>query len=168
MRLKIMKVLYVILSVLIMTLLVSCFPKVEDLEAEEAAQIQKYLDDNPSVQFDLKSSGLYYHEIQAGTGGMPVTHDTVYVFYTGKFLNGKLIETNVGTKDTLIAALNEGLLIKALDEGISYMKEGGNSLLLAPSGLAYGTTGNYYSVPGFTPILFEIQLVKVKPGPGRK
>ncbi len=163
-----MKVLNVTLSVFIMTMLVSCFPKTEDLEMEEAAHIQKYLEDNPSVQFDLKPSGLYYNEIEAGTGMKPAPHDTVYVFYTVKFLNGDLIETNVGTKDTLIAPLNEGLLIKALDEGISYMNTGGKSLLLVPSKLAYGSTGNYYSVPGFTPILFELQLVKVIPGPGRK
>jgi FKBP-type peptidyl-prolyl cis-trans isomerase FkpA len=43
------------------------------------------------------------------------------------------------------------------------MKEGGVSRLLIPSSLAYGSLG-YGSIPGYTPILFEIHLVKVIPG----
>jgi len=162
MKLIINKLQYILLSFFICTSLVSCFPKYEDLEAEEAAKIDKYLRDNPAIQFDLKSSGLYYRDIVLGTGIAPVTGDTVYIFYTGTFLDGTLIETNVGKNDTLKAALNKKQLIEGLDEAVSYMKVGGKSNLLIPSKLAYGSTGNYYSVPGFTPMLFDIQLIKVK------
>ena len=46
------------------------------------------------------------------------------------------------------------------------MKEGGKATFLIPSKLAYGTHGNY-SVPGYTPVIFDIQLVRVIPGPSK-
>ena len=57
-------------------------------------------------------------------------------------------------------------LIAGFDEGITYMKEGGKATFLIPSKLAYGTSG-YYTIPGYTPLLYDVQLVKVIPGPGK-
>jgi len=48
------------------------------------------------------------------------------------------------------------------------MKEGGKSLFLIPSGLAFGSSGATYTgfqgvvtIAGFTPILFEVDLLKI-------
>jgi FKBP-type peptidyl-prolyl cis-trans isomerase len=38
--------------------------------------------------------------------------------------------------------------------------------MLIPSALGYGSYG-YYSIPGYTPLLFTVQLLQVK-GPGSK
>jgi FKBP-type peptidyl-prolyl cis-trans isomerase FkpA/FKBP-type peptidyl-prolyl cis-trans isomerase FklB len=46
------------------------------------------------------------------------------------------------------------------------MKEGGKATLLIPSKLAYGTQG-FYSVPGYTPLIYDVQLVRVIPGPSK-
>ena len=70
----------------------------------------------------------------------------------------------------------EGYVIKGFDEGITYMKVGGRSLLLIPSKLAYGTSGyytydasgNYSGIPGYTPLLFDITLARVKMSAIRK
>jgi FKBP-type peptidyl-prolyl cis-trans isomerase FkpA len=159
---------YLILSGLIMTCLVSCLNSGKELEQEEVAQIQDYLTNNPSLNFDIKASGLYYLEVKTGTG-LPVTsHDTAYVFYTAKLLDGTQLDTNVGTDDTLIIPVDEGYLISGLDEGITYMKEGGKALLLVPSKLAFGSTGDYGNIAGYTPLLFDVELVRAKQGPGKK
>ncbi len=60
----------------------------------------------------------------------------------------------------------EGYLIAGFDEGILYMKEGGKARFLIPSSLAYGP-GGYYTIPGYTPLLFDVELVKVAPGPSK-
>ena len=44
------------------------------------------------------------------------------------------------------------------------MKEGGKATILIPSSLAYGTQG-YYTIPGYTPLLYDVELVKVVAGP---
>jgi peptidylprolyl isomerase len=97
-----------------------------------------------------------------------VSQDTVYLYYTVKLLDGTELYSNVDTDDTLKFVVNEGYVIKGLDEGITYMKEGGQSLLLIPSKLAYGASGDYYYIGGYTPLLFEIELLRVKQGSGSK
>ena len=62
-------------------LLVSCNPAAKYEKAEKES-IQNYLTTNSADTFDLKPSGLYYHNILTGTGRTPVIHDTAFVQYT--------------------------------------------------------------------------------------
>ncbi len=158
------KGLMLLVSVLAISLY-SCNPA-RQYEKEEASAIEDYISKNPNLDFEHKESGLYYYEMEAGTGRTPVAHDTAYVMYTGKFLNGTVFDTNVGTTDTLIFAVDEGWMITGFDEGITYMKEGGKALFLIPSSLAYGPSG-YYTIGGYTPILYEVYLARVVPGTGK-
>lgn len=157
-------------SIVFMISLVSCDPA-KKYEKEEASKIQDYRANNNSLNFDLKGSGLYYLEIQEGTGIAPVGHDTVYIKYTGKLLDGSVFDTNVGTSTFLIFPVGEGWVIPGFDEGVAYMKAGGKAMFLIPSSLAYGAQGSsyaydpyygyYQAIPGYTPLLFDIELVKV-------
>jgi FKBP-type peptidyl-prolyl cis-trans isomerase len=158
--------LLIILTVLSFTI-ISCDPSKKYVEQEED-QIQDYIKSNPNLSFDLKPSGLYYVTIQAGTGITPVKHDTAYLKYTGRFLSGNIFDTNISDSkiDTLIVPVDEGWMIQGFDEGITYMKVGEKAQLLIPSKLAYGPTG-YYMIGGYTPLLFDLELVKVKRGTGK-
>jgi FKBP-type peptidyl-prolyl cis-trans isomerase FkpA len=98
---------------------------------------------------------------------VPVKFDTAYVKYTGKFLDGQIFDTNVGNSKNLEVLVGAPGLIQGFAEGITYMAEGGKSLLLVPSALGYGTYGSYPYISGYTPLLFEVQLVQVKAGPGK-
>jgi FKBP-type peptidyl-prolyl cis-trans isomerase FkpA len=151
--------------VISLILLSSCNPT-EKYEKEEAAKIQAYLDDNPDLVFQLKESGLYYLEVLTGPGPLAVEHDTAYVMYTGKYLNGTVFGTNTGPDDdTLIFPVYEGWLIPGFDEGITYMREGGKATFLMSSDLGYGNSGYYMAA--YTPLLFDVELVKLTPGPGK-
>jgi FKBP-type peptidyl-prolyl cis-trans isomerase len=46
------------------------------------------------------------------------------------------------------------------------MQEGGKASFLIPSKLAYGSSG-YYTIGGYTPLLYDVELLLVKPGPGK-
>ncbi len=153
------------LAAAVLILLVSCDPA-RKYEKDEQSKIQDYLGSNPNLNFEHKPSGLYYLDVQVGTGPSPVTHDTAYAKYTAKFLDGTVIDTNVGMADSLIFPVAEGWLIPGFDEGITYMKEGGKAIFLVPSSLAYGPTGSY-PLPGYTPLLYDVELLRVKPGPGK-
>jgi FKBP-type peptidyl-prolyl cis-trans isomerase FkpA len=145
--------------------LISCNPSAK-LEKAEKESISNYLAGNSNLNYELKPSGLYYLEVQTGTGRTPVAHDTVYVIYTGKFLDGSVFTSNVG-KDIYVFPFGEEYNILGFEEGISYMKEGGKSSLLLPSKLAYGPTGRTPIIQGYTALLYDVELVKVKPGPGK-
>ena len=152
-------------TLILFIVLVSCNPSAK-YEKAEASEIQDYLAKNSSLKFELKPSGLYYLDTKVGTGRTPINKDTVYIKYTGKFLNGTTFDTNVGTTDTLIFPVFQNYMIAGFEEGISYMKEGGKALTVVPSSLAYGTMG-HYMIGGYTPLLFDVELVKVKAGPGK-
>jgi FKBP-type peptidyl-prolyl cis-trans isomerase len=149
-----------VISTMVILFLGSCDPS-KKFNKQEQEEIDKYLSDNSELAFELKPSGLYYYDVQVGTGIMPAISDTVYLFYTGKFVDGTVFDSNVATKDTLILPIGEGWLIPGFDEGIQYMKVGGKAMLLIPSDLAYGTVGRG-PIPGYTPLLFDVELLKVK------
>ena len=141
--------------------MVLTFSTLVDKEKLENEMIQNYLNNNPTQNFQLKSSGLYYRDIVIGNGNYAQTGDTAYVKYTCKFLDGTLFDTNTDRPDSLIFPVNEGFLIAGFDEGVLYMKEGGKAIFLLPSKLAYGSEG-YYTIAGYTPLLFEAEMVKLK------
>jgi len=156
-----------VLTAVVLFLLVSCDPS-KKFEKEEATEIKNYLNANSTLNFVLQPSGLYYLEVVAGTGISPVTNDSVFVKYTGKFLDGTIFESNASSATAY--GFIVGTRIEGFDEGVTLMKVGGKSTLLIPSKLAYGsygtTTANSY-IGGYTPLLFDIQLVKVVPYTGK-
>jgi len=152
-----------VISTMAVLFLISCDPG-KKYEKQEEEDIDAYLSNNSDLAFELKPSGLYYYDVQEGTGIMPAKSDTVYLFYTGKFLDGSVFDSNVADKDTLILPIGEGWLISGFDEGIQYMKAGGKAMLLIPSDLAYGSVGRG-PIGGYTPLLFDVELLKVVQSP---
>jgi FKBP-type peptidyl-prolyl cis-trans isomerase FkpA len=162
------KSLILLLSSIVLLMADVACNKANKFEKEEQAEIDAYLERNSTLNFERKTSGLYYLELVKGTGRIPVKSDTACIKYTGKFLDGRIFDSNVGSTKTLDIVVGTSGLIVGFAEGITYMAEGGKSLLLVPSALGYGTTGSYGGgISGFTPLLFEVTLVKVKAGPGK-
>jgi FKBP-type peptidyl-prolyl cis-trans isomerase FkpA len=163
------KMKYLILSAIVLVSFGSC-NNFKVYEQQEADEIATYIGANPSRNFEKKTSGLYYSETTIGTGIQPLKHDTVYIFYSVMSLDGTQWFSNFGSSDTTRFPVMEGFVIKGLDEGITYMKTGGRAFFLIPSKLAYGRSGyEYYdgsgntiSISGFTPLLFDVSLVRVK------
>jgi FKBP-type peptidyl-prolyl cis-trans isomerase len=150
-------------AVLLMFSLISCDPT-KKLEKQEKEDIQAYLTENPTIDFVKQPSGLYYYEVTPGTGISPVRNDSAFVKYTGMFLNGSVFDSNVSSGKLYGCIVGQN--ISGFDEGITLMKAGGKSTLLIPSSLGYGKTGTY-GISGFTPLLFDIELVKVVPHTGK-
>lgn len=149
----------------IFTTFSSCDPS-RKYEKEEESQIEDYLSKNSNLNFVKLPSGLYYYEVEEGTGRQAIKHDTAYVRYTGSFLNGQIFDSNLDVADPLIKPVDEGWLIPGFDEGLTLMKEGGKAIFIIPSDLAYGPSG-YYGIPGYTPLLFDVEIELVIAGPGK-
>jgi len=143
--------------------LTSCNPSAK-MEKQEREDIQAYLSANDTIDFVKQPSGLYYHEIVAGTGVSPERVDSAFVKYTGKFLSGGVFDSNVSSGKLYGFIIGQN--ISGFDEGITLMKPGGKSTLLIPSKLAYGAMGTY-GISGYTPLLFDIELVRTVPYTGQ-
>jgi peptidylprolyl isomerase len=134
-------------------------------EEQEQRMISDYIRSLGDTAYVLYPSGLYYIELQEGTGAMPTENDTVYFRYEAQFLN--YVTFDVSGPDSIPLKYPMGIdtLVKGVDEGLKYMKEGGVARLLTPSSLAFGFEGIWQIVPGYTPIIWTIALDSVIPGP---
>lgn len=128
----------------------------EEKLAAEKETLRIYIRDNDITESPT-SSGMYYIETLQGTGLAPVSGDSLWVHFTGKFLNETVFQT---TDDgpPFIFQFGVGSVLEGFDEGVSYMKRGGEATLIVPSWLAYGSAG-YYTIPGYTTLIYEVQLM---------
>jgi FKBP-type peptidyl-prolyl cis-trans isomerase FkpA len=60
--------------------------------------------------------------------------------------------------------IGQGFVIKGWDAGISALNKGSKATLVIPSALAYGLQGSPPAIPGNSVLVFDVQLVDVKPG----
>jgi FKBP-type peptidyl-prolyl cis-trans isomerase FkpA len=121
---------------------------------KERLAIESYKKDH-NITAEPLASGLYYIETKTGTGAKPAYGAKVKVKYTGTYTNGTVFDSG-----TYVFFLGMGGVIKAWDEGIGYMKEGGTAILIVPSDLGYGPDGNL-DIPGYTPLIFTVELVDI-------
>lgn len=126
----------------------------DDPWEKEDIAVQEYLAANGITELP-KASGLYYIETKVGTGAQAIAGKKAKVKYVGTFLDGRQFDS--GTYTFTVGA---GKVIAGWDEGISYMKQGGQALLIIPSDLGYGQYG-YRNIPGYTALLFTVELLAV-------
>jgi len=107
------------------------------------------------------ASGLQYKIIEPGTGISPKEKDTVVVHYKGTFLNGKVFDSSIDRGQPAEFTLNQ--VIKGWTEGLQLLKEGGKATLFIPSNLAYGEQGAGGVIGPNQALIFEVNLIKVKP-----
>ncbi len=140
------------------TLFISCSkdnPTTTDFVAQNEKDISEYITNN-KLTAQKSATGLYYVINNPGTGAQPTATSNVTVAYKGYFTNGKVFDQS--TDKGISFFLNK--VIKGWTEGIPLFKPGGNSLLLIPAHLAYGSY-DYNGIPGGSVLIFEINLISV-------
>jgi FKBP-type peptidyl-prolyl cis-trans isomerase len=122
---------------------------------------------------DRKPSGLYYIELDAGTGDSIKMGDRVQVFYEIQTLdstrrigsgNYEPLELIVVPPTELPSTATEINELKALHEALTYMKKDAKSRLIFDSQIGFGQYGSY-GFGGFTPLMMEVEVYKVYPAP---
>jgi len=149
------KTIYAIISMAVVILLFSMNSCLDEdrMDRAERKMIEMYLKTLGDTIYEQKESGLVFIELVAGTGESPVTSDTVDLKGRGMYLDYGSISGDVPQAETYI--LGSGEKIIGIDEGLRYMKTGGTYRILTPSYLAYG----------ISPLLWEIQIFGIRPGP---
>lgn len=133
-----------------------------ELDLLNAYLIKNYPDLEPT------KSGLYYVEVEEGTGDTIKVGDRVQIFYaTWRLMDSTLIDESDGyTKgfryEPLEFVVGAGQVITGLDEAMTYLRKGSVANLIIDSGLAYGQNGSG-GVSGFTSLLMQVEVYKVYP-----
>jgi FKBP-type peptidyl-prolyl cis-trans isomerase len=147
----------------------------DSLRNAESVNAAKYIADN-KLTLKTTPSGLKYAITQPSTRHKPLKGDTVFVNYIGKTLDGKVFDTSLAdeakkagleqpgrTYEPLKFVLGVDPIIQGWNEGIMLMNEGSKAILVIPSNLAYGEQGGGDAIPPFSTLVFNVELVKVKP-----
>ncbi|PKP22358.1 MAG: hypothetical protein CVU05_04210 [Bacteroidetes bacterium HGW-Bacteroidetes-21] len=129
-------------------------------EQEEQTLLESYLK-NGNIVEQPTNSGLYFVEEIKGKGKKPEAGSTVVINYTGTYINGQIFDSSLERGETFQFRFGASEVIAGLEEGVSYMKEGGKATLIIPSHLAYkDETGN--KIPPFSTLIFYVELIEVK------
>lgn len=164
-----------IVTGLILTFLAVAFfaCKENDFEKQRENELKK-LDEfirNNHPDLERNRSGLYYQELEAGTGDTIKIGDEVQLFfdlwtldslYVGGSGRYEPVEVRVDHPSNLSSSPSSVRRLLALHEALTYMQKGTKSLLIFDSQLGFGQYGTS-GVGGFTPLMMEVEVYKVYP-----
>ncbi len=111
-------------------------------------------------------SGLQYKILKEGKGKKPGDNDMVDVNYKGTLIDGKEFDSSYrrGKAQTF----KVGELIPGWREALKMMPEGSKWQVFVPSKLAYGEHGAGKEIDPYSTLIFEMELVAIKPATDAK
>ena len=145
------------------------FAKQEEKQKAEAAEKgkaakqdgEKFLAENGKKEDVITTaSGLQYQVLREGNGQSPKATDTVECHYEGTLIDGTKFDSSYDRGQTATFPLNQ--VIAGWTEGLQLMKEGGKYRFFIPYELGYGERGAGASIPPFSTLVFDVELVSVK------
>ncbi len=159
----------------------------DSIEQYEDNLIKKYIADHPDIFKSPVSdtTGFYYQVIELGDTTKTHLSDTsIFVNYTGRLLNGKVFDTTIErvAKDNGLYSANNAYepvevicgdnisettlesnsTIDGFARTIWHMNPYGKAIGIFYSPLGYSYSGSGSSIPGYCPLLFEIEIVGFK------
>jgi len=121
---------------------------------------EKFLAENkgkPGVM--TTASGLQYKIEKPGSAAKPGPNDKVKVHYKGTLIDGSTFDSSYDRNEPIEFPLNG--VIPGWTEGLQLIGEGGKIILYIPYSIGYGERGNPPVIPGFSTLVFEVELLKI-------
>jgi FKBP-type peptidyl-prolyl cis-trans isomerase FklB len=137
------------------------FEKKQKEQAEEAiAEGKVFLEQNARKAGVVQTkSGLQYEVLTEGYGRSPKATDTVRCHYEGRLLDGSVFDSSYKRGEPADFGLNQ--VITGWTEGVQLMKEGAKYRFYIPYLLGYGEHGAGSSIPPYSTLVFDVELIKV-------
>lgn len=105
-----------------------------------------------------------------GSGAVASAGSDVTVHYTGWLYDekaadkhGAKFDSSLDRGEPLTFLLGAGRVIRGWDEGVAGMRVGGKRVLMIPSEYGYGRRGAGDAIPPNASLVFEVELLDVKP-----
>ncbi len=152
-------------SYLLLLLAISIFSSCDNDDdtgfQDEMARLNVYLEEN-NITTEPTASGLYIIKTLETNDVTPLVGDRVFVHYKGYLLNGEVFDSSLNDQGPFSFQLMYDNVILGWHEGIAAMRRGEKATLIIPSNLAYGSSGAGSSIPGYSTLIFEVELVGVQ------
>jgi len=104
-------------------------------------------------------SGLQYEILTEGTGAIPVATDEVLTHYHGTFIDGTVFDSSVDRGEPISFGVTG--VIQGWIEALQMMPVGSKWKLTIPYELAYGEQGRGASMPPYSVLIFDIELLEI-------
>lgn len=105
------------------------------------------------------ASGLQYMVLNEGNGKSPKATDQVKCHYEGMLIDGTLFDSSLQRGTPATFPLNR--VIAGWTEGLQLMKEGSKFRFFIPFELGYGPQGAGASIPPYSTLIFDVELIEV-------
>lgn len=139
------------------------FQKKQKEEGEKAiAEGKVFLEANGKREgVTTTKSGLQYEVLTPGKGERsPKATDTVVCHYEGRLVSGKVFDSSYERNQPAEFGLNQ--VIPGWTEGLQLMSEGAKFRFYIPYLLGYGEQGAGPSIPPYSTLVFDVELISVK------
>ncbi|MBS9428147.1 peptidylprolyl isomerase [Photorhabdus akhurstii] len=129
----------------------------QQVMAEEG---QKFLAENAQRDgISITESGLQFSVLKQGDGAIPARTDSVRVHYTGRLIDGAVFDSSVQRGEPAEFPVNG--VIAGWIEALTLMPVGSKWELYIPYNLAYGERGAGASIPPYSTLIFEVELLDI-------
>lgn len=109
------------------------------------------------------NTGIRYIVMREGNGEKPKPGEKVAVLYVGRLLNGTVFDQATEKDKAFVFRVARDEVIQGWDQILQLMKVGEKRLVIIPAELAYGTRGQPPRIPRDAALVFEIDLLEIKP-----
>jgi FKBP-type peptidyl-prolyl cis-trans isomerase FkpA len=147
----------------------------EKVKEEETVNATKYIADHKLV-LKTTASGLKYVITKPSLKRKVLKGDTVLVNYAGRSLDDKVFDSSIEsvaktaglnqpgrTYEPIQVIVGTGGVIPGWDEGLLLLNEGSKATFVVPSALAYGAQGAGDDIKPYSTLVFDVEVVKLKP-----
>jgi len=123
---------------------------------------------------EADANGVYFVEETEGTGTQVAADKYVVVKYTGQIVRGEVFDTNnedlaiekgmhspTRFYDYSIFKVSKDQVVHGFYYGLLKMKEGSKAKMFFPSSLGYGNEGSGTLIPGYSSLIFEVEVIEV-------
>ena len=127
--------------------------------AKEAGE--KYLAENAKKEGVITlPSGLQYQVLKEGNGRKPKATDSVVCHYEVMLIDGTMFDSSIQRGEPATFGLQQ--VIAGWTEGLQLMQEGAKYRFFIPYLLGYGESGAGQSIPPFSALIFDVELIEIK------
>lgn len=125
------------------------------------SQGEAFLQENAKKEgVQVTESGLQYEVLTMGKGARPSATDRVKVHYQGTLIDGTVFDSSYERGEPIVFGLNQ--VIKGWTEGVQLMPVGSKFRFFIPYNLAYGERGAGESIPPYSTLIFEVELLGIE------
>lgn len=131
--------------------------------AEKAKSIAFLAENKKRKEVISLPNGLQYEVLKSGdqTSPMPKAEDTVVAHYAGTLIDGKEFDNSYKRGEPITIPVMG--VIRGWTEILQMMHKGDKWKVYIPSELGYGDNGAGAGIPGGSALIFEMELVDIKP-----